>query len=49
MFRGIGVVIVLWYIASLFTQTFKAADQALATAFREFETAVQHTEWSPIQ
>lgn len=37
MFRAIGVVILLWYISSLFGQTFSAMD----TAGKEVFTAVE--------
>ncbi|QQR65248.1 hypothetical protein IPH92_01555 [Candidatus Kaiserbacteria bacterium] len=33
MFRAIGFVIILWYISSLFSQTFSSADSALSASF----------------
>ena len=39
MFRAIGMVIVLWYLSSLFTHTFVAADAALSASFRTLEAA----------
>ncbi len=37
MFRSIGLVIVLWYISSLFSQTFSAMDNAFTASFNTLE------------
>ncbi len=37
MFRAIGVVIILWYMSSLFSQTFTSADSALSASFHLLE------------
>lgn len=39
MFRAIGVVIILWYISSLFAQSFRAADVAGKATFEALEAA----------
>jgi len=39
MFRGIGVVIVLWYLSSLFSQTFLAFDRAATASLKALEAA----------
>lgn len=44
MFRSIGVVIVLWYVSSLFSQTFNAMDDALASSFHTLEAVAIHSE-----
>jgi len=38
MFKSIGVVIVLMYLSSLFSQTFSAVDDALTASFKALET-----------
>lgn len=38
MFRSIGVVIVLMYLSSLFSQTFHAMDDAFTASFKTLET-----------
>ena len=37
MFRSIGVVIVLWYVSTLFAQTFIAMDSAFTATFHSLE------------
>lgn len=44
MFRAIGVVIVLWYMATLFSGTFKAADEAGVATFHTIESAARASE-----
>lgn len=39
MFRAIGFVIVLWYLSTLFAQTFKSADSALSASFQTLEAS----------
>jgi len=39
MFRAIGIVIVLWYVSQLFTQSFVAADRAAKATFEALEAA----------
>lgn len=39
MFKSIGVVIVLWYLSTLFTQTFSAMDTAFTATFNTLEVA----------
>ncbi len=39
MFRAIGVVIVLWYVSHLFTQSFFAIDRAATATFGTIEAA----------
>jgi hypothetical protein len=39
MFRAIGVVIVLWYLSSIFSQTFHALDEALTASLSALEAA----------
>ena len=38
MFRAIGVVIILVYLSSQFSQTFRALDRTLATSLGAFES-----------
>ncbi len=44
MFRAIGVVIVLWYVSSLFANSFAAADRAFSATFRTLEIAAISSE-----
>jgi hypothetical protein len=44
MFRSIGVVIVLWYLASLFSESFSAMDDALTASLHLVETTAERTE-----
>jgi hypothetical protein len=39
MFRAIGVVIILWYVSHLFTQSFLSLDSALSESFETLEVA----------
>ncbi len=39
MFRAIGVVIILWYVSSLFSQSFRAMDTAGKATFNALEAA----------
>jgi hypothetical protein len=39
MFRALGVVIILWYVSSLFTNSFSAADRAFSATFHTLELA----------
>ncbi len=39
MFRAFGFVIVLWYLSTLFAQTFKSADSALSASFGTLEAS----------
>lgn len=39
MFRAIGIVIVIWYVSHVFTQSFKAADVAGKATFEAIEAA----------
>jgi hypothetical protein len=39
MFKAIGVVIILWYVSHLFTQTFSSADSAFSESFETLEVA----------
>jgi hypothetical protein len=39
MFRAIGVVIILWYLSSLFSQTFLALDKTLTASLSTIEAA----------
>ncbi len=40
MFRALGVVIILWYISHLFTQSFVALDYAGEATFQTLEAVV---------
>ena len=44
MFRSIGVVIVLWYLSSLFSQSFSSADSAFSASFQALESAAVASE-----
>ena len=44
MFRAIGVVIVLWYLSSLFSQSFTSADSAFSATFHALESAAVASE-----
>lgn len=44
MFRAIGVVIILWYLSSLFTHTFRSADSAFSATFKALEAAAKKSE-----
>ena len=39
MFRAIGVVIILWYLSSLFSQSFLAIDRTLTASLGALEAA----------
>ena len=39
MLRAIGVVIILWYVSHIFTQSFSAADDAGKATFKALEAA----------
>lgn len=39
MFRAIGVVIIIWYVSSLFNSSFVALDRALTATFETVEIA----------
>jgi len=39
MFRAIGVVIILWYLSSLFSSSFLALDRTLTVSFGALEAA----------
>ena len=39
MFRAIGVVIILWYLSSLFSNSFIALDRTLTASLGALETA----------
>ncbi len=41
MLRAIGVMIVLWYLSSLFSHSFQAADGAFTATFKALEAAAQ--------
>jgi len=44
MFKAIGVVIILWYISSLFSQTFSSMDSAFSATFHTIEVAAVASE-----
>lgn len=44
MFRAVGVILILWYLSSLFMQTFSAADDAFTATFEALEAAANVTE-----
>lgn len=39
MFRALGIVIILWYVSHLFTQSFVALDYAGKATFQALEAA----------
>lgn len=39
MFKAIGAVIILWYLSTLFAQSFSAADKAISASFNTLEVA----------
>jgi hypothetical protein len=39
MFRAIGVIMILWYTSSLFSQSFIALDRAMTATFGTVEVA----------
>ncbi len=39
MFRAIGVILILWYLSHLFTQSFSALDGAMTATFETLEAA----------
>jgi hypothetical protein len=39
MFKAFGVVIILWYLSSLFAQSFSSADKAISASFNTLEIA----------
>lgn len=39
MFRAFGTVIVLWYLSTLFVQSFNSFDDALSASFETLEAA----------
>lgn len=44
MFRALGVVIILWFLSSLFAASFTALDGALTATFRALEAAATASE-----
>lgn len=44
MFKAFGVVIIFWYMSSLFTQTFLSMDRALSATFHTLEVAAVASE-----
>jgi len=45
MFKAFGVVIILWYLSTLFAQSFSAADSAISASFKTLEaTAIVSQE-----
>jgi len=44
MFRAIGVVIILWYLSSLFSQTFLALDRTATATLSALEAAAVASE-----
>lgn len=39
MFKAFGAVIILWYLSTLFAQSFSAADKAISASFQTLEAA----------
>ncbi|MCF7815504.1 MAG: hypothetical protein K9M10_01945 [Candidatus Pacebacteria bacterium] len=44
MFRAIGVLLILWYLSSLFSQSFLALDSALTASFQAVESAAVQSQ-----
>jgi hypothetical protein len=44
MFRAIGFIIVIWYLSTLFTQSFTSADRAISASFNALEATVSRVE-----
>lgn len=45
MFRAFGAVIVLWYLSTIFSQSFRSLDDALSASFETLEaTAIMSRE-----
>lgn len=47
MFRAIGAVIVLYYLSTLFSQSFIAADAAMSASFYALESSLEDTRVPP--
>jgi len=39
MFRAIGLVLIIWYLSTLFSQSFNSADSAISESFKALEAA----------
>lgn len=39
MFRAVGAVLIIWYLSSVFTESFSALDGAMSASFRAVEAA----------
>lgn len=45
MFKAIGVVLILWYLSSVFTQTFSALDDTMTASLQMVEAAALHSRY----
>ena len=44
MFRALGLILLIWFLSSLFASSFNAADSAMTATFEAFEAAAKQTE-----
>lgn len=44
MFRAFGMILLIWFLSGLFSETFEAANGAFTATFEAVEATVKHSE-----